>query len=141
MPTWLKPWSVQSALTSSTNRSSSVCGHNVWQKCVDKISTPCLTKADTTPGLPCWMQPAAQKCVKCRECGKETKIPPGGLATNYRLVGKWRTMHGDVIVWRAEAKLCLTHFRPRMLCPKAAHGRSRLQRLWKAGAGSRYVHM
>ncbi|KAH7711240.1 TAM-1 protein [Aphelenchoides avenae] len=55
------------------------CGHTVCQKCVNKAAKTRLIRADAWPAQD-------QKCLKCPECGTETKIPPHGLTTNYRLV-------------------------------------------------------
>ncbi|KAH7721497.1 leucine Rich Repeat family protein [Aphelenchoides avenae] len=56
------------------------CGHTVCQKCVNKVA-----KTRRTPPN-AWSAGVEQKYLKCPECGKETKIPLGGLTTNYRLV-------------------------------------------------------
>ncbi|KAH7702372.1 leucine Rich Repeat family protein [Aphelenchoides avenae] len=74
------------------------CGHTVCHTCVNKVvaAQPAWANASKERG---------QKCIKCPECNKETEIPPGGLATNYRLVGKWKLKAEIYFVCRAQKPL------------------------------------
>ncbi|KAH7675954.1 TAM-1 protein, partial [Aphelenchoides avenae] len=55
-----------------------ICGHTICQKCVEKIVATHPSAANADPGRD-------GNCVKCTECGRETEVPPDGLATNYSL--------------------------------------------------------
>ncbi|KAH7703515.1 tripartite motif-containing protein 59-like protein [Aphelenchoides avenae] len=57
------------------------CGHTRCQKCVNNIVATHRTAANGGQGHD-------RNSIKCPECGVETVIPPSGLKTNYRLVGK-----------------------------------------------------